>query len=114
MENVYDALNEIRRDVVHTSENEANDAYAGQEIICTEQEIATRAGISADNVNMILYYLEYHTTLHGKAIIERGETANGILQLQFEQDYEQQQRALPDASPSWPILHLFLIQRNTD
>ncbi|HVB23446.1 MAG TPA: DEAD/DEAH box helicase [Ktedonobacteraceae bacterium] len=108
VEDVYDALNEIRRDVGTTFEDETNGEYDEQEIICTEQEIATRAGISSDNVNMILYYLEYHTTLHGKAILARGETANGVLQLKFEQDYKQQSQSLPETSSSQPLLQLFL------
>ena len=79
-----------------------------REVIFTAQDIATRAGVSEEQIGMILYYLEYHTQLHGNPILRRGETAHSILQIKFERGYQEQIHLLPENSPSRPLLDCFL------
>jgi RecQ family ATP-dependent DNA helicase len=79
-----------------------------QEVIFTAQDIAARAGVSEEQIGMILHYLEYHTQLHGKPILERGETAHHVLQIKFEKGHQEQRRLLPESSPSHLLLDRFL------
>jgi superfamily II DNA helicase RecQ/superfamily I DNA/RNA helicase/DNA polymerase III epsilon subunit-like protein len=75
----------------------------------TTQEIAERAGVREDQVNTLLYYLEYQTTdkNNHKPLLERGAFASNIWQLRFEKNYQRKVQELPPGSRSWPLLNLF-------
>jgi superfamily II DNA helicase RecQ/superfamily I DNA/RNA helicase/DNA polymerase III epsilon subunit-like protein len=104
---VYDVLCELRNDACGRNRQQAANGASEQELICTEQEIATRAGISKDTVQMILHYLEYHSLLNGANFLGQGETANRVLRLKFEPEYEERYRQLPATSSSRPLLQVF-------
>ena len=108
IEDVYDVLCELRRDMENPSEEQHAAAEMKREVIFTAQDIATRAGVSEEQIGMILYYLEYHTQLHGNSILRRGETAHSILQVKFERGFQEQIQLLPENSPSRPLLECFL------
>ncbi len=108
VEDVYNVLCELRRDRGEQSKGETPEGETTQEVICVAQDIATRAAVSEEQIGMILYYLEYHTLFRGKPILERGETAHQVLQLKLEKGYKEQEKLLPENSPSRPLLKLFL------
>jgi superfamily II DNA helicase RecQ/superfamily I DNA/RNA helicase/DNA polymerase III epsilon subunit-like protein len=103
---VYDALCELRNNVMGRSEKQPTTSPE-QEMIFTAQDIAVRAGVSEEQIGMILYYLEYHTELRGQAVLARGETAHHVLQLKFEKEYRDRRNLLPERSPSRPLLYCF-------
>ena len=107
IEDVYDVLDELRRDVVGRSEKQETDEYYEQEIIVAEQDIAARAGVSTDVVQMILHYLEYHSTLNDRPVLTQGETAHNVLRIKFEKGYQKQGAPLPQTSRSHPLLTCF-------
>lgn len=102
VKDVYDVLCELWRDI---GKNVTQDN--SREIITTEQDLAMRAGVSEEQIGMILYYLENHATLHGAKVLKRGETVSNILKLKFENGYEQYSESLPKNSPSRPLLTCF-------
>lgn len=86
----------------------------GLEVLATDRDIALLAGVDdgddgrGNRIATILYYLEYHTQAHDRPVLEREETANHVWRLRFEEGYEERIAALPEHSPSRPLLDLFL------
>jgi superfamily II DNA helicase RecQ/superfamily I DNA/RNA helicase len=103
IEDVYTVLNEQRS---VTKEGEVGNAI--QEITMTTRDLAARAGVSENQVGMILYYLEYHTQLNGNQVLKLGEITANVLRVKFEPAYEANLKRLPPDSSSRPLLDCFL------
>ncbi len=108
VKDVYDVLCQLRSDIgKNVAENKEDVEGTSREIITTEQDLAIRAGVSEDQIGMILYYLENHATLCSENVLKRGETVSNILKVKFENGYQQRIEALPQNSPSRPLLIYF-------
>ena len=59
-----------------------------QEIFVTVDEIEFLTGVGESKSKSILFYLERHTRVNGKSLLERGENAQTKWLLAFEHGYE--------------------------
>jgi RecQ family ATP-dependent DNA helicase len=94
--NVYDTLCMLRQQ-----------RQSGQELLVTEEEIALYTSVESASIDTLLYYLEYHTTLHNKQIIQREENVSHLWQVRFTADY--QGRHLPQRTSSTVAYQLLTI-----
>ncbi|MDP9315442.1 MAG: DEAD/DEAH box helicase [Chloroflexota bacterium] len=101
IQEVYDTLRSFGHDEAITHDGE-------REIIAAEADIAALASVDEEQVATILYYLEYQTKAGGKAVLERGETANRVWRLQLEPGYCDKIEVLPESSKAKELLRLFL------
>lgn len=81
-----------------------------QEAYVTTEALATYAGVSEEQINVILYYLEYHT----QKVIKQGEMTRSICHLKFAPDLEAGNVTLPSNATSSSLLALFRDEHNHD
>jgi superfamily II DNA helicase RecQ/superfamily I DNA/RNA helicase len=118
IEDVYQAICEIyKRDREHAGiqtiqpdavsfSSAASDAL---HVYASTQELAMQAGVEEERVHTLLYYLEEQTSdiSYHRPVLERGAQVSHLWQVQFERGYQKRLETLPEASPSWPLVHAF-------
>lgn len=75
--NVYQALHDIQQKRHDTGD-----------LLVTEEEVAYYAGVEAEQIDVLFYYLEYHATIGGRPVIRRGENISHTWQVRFAEDYQ--------------------------
>jgi len=69
-----------------------------KELLITRQVIAMMTGVSEKLIDTILYYLEYHSTIHGVRPLKRGEWVSHLWHLKLEAGYQQKAAELTGVS----------------
>ena len=87
--NVYQALCKIQQQRESAEDLPVTEEENEVDLFITEDELALQARVEIDQINTLLYYLEYHTTLYGNRVIERGKNGSHAWQMRLTENYRQ-------------------------